>query len=373
MLEQFSSTVEKIYAAASDGSRWQDALVAIEDFTRSAGAVIDLVPATEAVAATTLAGSFTQDNCAEYARDYQAICPRIRYALQHPTSGTQFDYMFMSEAEMDRDPVYAWFGKHGLRYYIGSRLAKTPNFFVVASLQRTRRQGHAQAEDIARFELLKPHLARAASFADQLGTLHSCQRFGSAFLEGLPQAVFALGATGNLLFVNRRAREQLRDGDGLWLDGRQLRCADSGEQARLDAMIRSATLPAADLSAAWMRVSRPSGRLPYAVFVSRLSMGEDEELASPEARVLVMVHDPAQRRSADVEMLTNLYGLTETEARLASALSGGHSVETSAALLHMKPGTARGHLKSVFRKMGVSRQQDLVRMLTSLSMLAPTS
>ncbi len=373
MLEEFSSTVDKIYAAASDSRRWQETLVAIEDFTRSAGAVIDMVPTSEAVAPTTFAGSFTKENCAEYARDYQAICPRIRHAIQHPTHGTHFDYLFMTESAMDRDPVYAWLGKHGLRYYLGSPLATTPNFFVVLSLQRTRRQGHVQEEDIARFELLKPHLARAASFADQLGTLHSYQRFSSAFFESLPQAVFALDANGRLLFANGSARQQLRARDGLTIEAGQLRCAQPGDQVRLDVMIRSATRPSANLPAAWLRLSRPSGRIPYAVFVSPLNLREDEELAAAEAKVLVMVHDPAQRRSADVEMLTSLFGLTQTEARLASALSGGHSVETSSSLLGMQPATARGHLKSVFRKTGVSRQQDLVRLLTSLSAIAATS
>ena len=70
-------------------------------------------------------------------------------------------------------------------------------------------------------------------------------------------------------------------------------------------------------------------------------------------------------------MLASLYGLTETEARLASALSGGHSLESAAALLRHRPSTARAHLKAVFRKVGVNRQQDLVRMLATLSAAAP--
>ena len=117
MLDEFSATIDKLYAAASGHCRWRDALVAIEDLTGSAGAVIDLIPKSDMVRGKTLAGSFTEENCAEYARDYQAICPRIRHAVEHPGSDTQFDYLFMTETAMDRDPVYAWFGKHGLRYY----------------------------------------------------------------------------------------------------------------------------------------------------------------------------------------------------------------------------------------------------------------
>jgi DNA-binding CsgD family transcriptional regulator len=62
--------------------------------------------------------------------------------------------------------------------------------------------------------------------------------------------------------------------------------------------------------------------------------------------------------------------LTNAEARLASALSVGHSLESASALLGIRTATARTELKAVFHKTGVSRQQDLVRLLTSLSSIS---
>lgn len=366
MLEQLSATIDKIYAAAAGSSRWEDALLAIEDLTGCAGAVIDLIPKAPGLTPRTLAGSFTEENCAEYARDYQAICPRIRHAVEHPEQDIQFDYLFMSEAEIDLDPVYDWFGKHGLRYYVGSAITESPNYHGYLSLQRTRRQGHAQAEDIALLQLLKPHVARAASLADQLGTLRSYQSVGSAMLEALPQAVFALDGNGRVLFANGPAQALIAMADGITLEAAKLRASLANEQAQLAAVIRSALTPLPERGRGWIRVSRPSGGPPYAMFVSALNAA-DEQLLAAGAKVLVLVHDTAAHRCASVAMLTSVYGLTETEARLASALSGGHSLESAAALLDMRLATARSHLKAVFRKMGVGRQQDLVRVLASIS------
>ena len=98
---------------------------------------------------------------------------------------------------------------------------------------------------------------------------------------------------------------------------------------------------------------------------------DDDQLLAAKARVLIVVHDTAQRPAADLDMLVALFGLTEAEARLASALSAGHSLESASALLGIRPATARDELKAVFRKTGVSRQQDLVRLLTSLSSIGP--
>ena len=96
-----------------------------------------------------------------------------------------------------------------------------------------------------------------------------------------------------------------------------------------------------------------------------------DDLTAAVAKVRVVIHDPASQQPVGAETLTSLYGLTDAEARLASALSGGHSLESAAVLLHVQPSTVRAHLKAVFRKVGVNRQQDLVRLLASLSTAVP--
>ena len=366
MLEEFSATVDRIYAAAVGSCRWQEALVSVENLTRGAGAVIDLIPKSPTVSPKTLAGSFTEENCAEYAGSYQAICPRIRYALQNPSLETQFDYLFMTEAEMDRDPVYEWFGKYGLRYYLGSAVTDARNYRAFVSVQRTRRQGHADSEDVRLFDLLKPHLARGASLADQVGSLLAHRRFSSAVLEAVPQALFALDGNGVIVFVNSHGEAILGACDGLWSSEGRLVTPLASEQAALDGLINEAALVDIAASSGWARVSRPSGGLSYAVFIAPLRAG-DEELLAADAKVLVVVHDTARRRGADLDMLVAVFGLTDAEARLASALSAGHSLESAAATLGIRQATARSELKSVFHKLRVNRQQDLVRLLTSLS------
>ena len=377
MLDRFSKTVDLLYSAAVNDCPWGTALAGVEQLTGSAGAVVHIVPKSESGTLKTLLGEsadglFIADHVAEWTRDYAPLCPRLAAATRWPDAPYYVDHMLLSEREMDRDPVYSWYGAHGLRYFIFSRLCHTDDVEIVWSLQRRREQGHAQASDIELFELLKPHLARSLALAEQLGTLRSDERFSSAMLEALPQAVFALDAEGMLRFANGSGARLLAKSDGLALEAGRLQVAAHQDQQRLDSMIRSAIAPLDAPARAWTRVARPSGRLPFAVFVAPLNVA-DEEIAATNARVLVLVHDTGELRCAGIEMLTDLYGLTQAEARLASALSGGHSVESAAALLHMQPATARSHLKSVFRKTGVNRQQDLVRLLASLSSLSPAT
>jgi DNA-binding CsgD family transcriptional regulator len=376
MLDRFSATIEKIYTAAADSSYWPAALGAVEEVTGSIGAVVHIVPTNDGAITTLLGksegGQFLAEHVDEWARDYASVCPRLAAASRWPDAPYYVDYMLLSERQMELDAAYAWYRKHGLGYFIGSRLTHDSNVEIVWSLQRSCAQGHAQKADVELFELFKPHLANALGLGLQLGTLQSFNRLGSAIFEALPQAVFALDGQGAVLFANGRGRELLRAADGLSLEAGLLRTAYPNDQIDLNAMIRSATEPLEPSASrgTWAGVSRPSGRLPYAVFVAPLRVTGEDFLAA-EAKVLVLVHDLSEQRCAHAEMLVSLYALTDTEARLASALSAGHSLESAATLLGMQPTTARTHLKHVFRKLGVNRQQDLVRLLTSLSSLTP--
>src|SRR5690606_33122681 len=63
-------------------------------------------------------------------------------------------------------------------------------------------------------------------------------------------------------------------------------------------------------------------------------------------------------------------GLTPAEARLAARLRFGLSLKEAAEELGISVNTARNQLKSVFEKLGVNRQADLVRHLAELAVLA---
>lgn len=371
MLDQFSETIGKIYASATDGSNWSDALAAVEELTGCAGAVVHIVPKKPEARLHTLlgnsaAGYFLAEHVAEWTRDYASLCPRLAAAERWPDAPYYVDYMLMSERELDRDPVYAWYGSYGLRYFIGSRLTDDEDADIVWSLQRRREQGHAQQSDIDLFELIKPHLARALRLARQLGTVDSLESVNWNVFEALPQALFALDLSGRVVFANAAATGLMRSGRGLAIADGRLRGLHANEQRALDRLIAEAARMELRANSGLCKISRPDGGPPLAVSVAPIRSHGPEELQR-SVKVLVVVSDPTARLRVNEEMLTSLYGLTETESRLAAAIAVGHSLESASVAMHMRVGTARSHLKSIFAKLEVNRQQDLVGLLMSLS------
>jgi DNA-binding CsgD family transcriptional regulator len=63
------------------------------------------------------------------------------------------------------------------------------------------------------------------------------------------------------------------------------------------------------------------------------------------------------------EALSDLFGLTATEAKVALCIAGGHDVPSAARQLRVSTNTVHTHMRRVFSKLGVHRQADVVRIL----------
>jgi DNA-binding CsgD family transcriptional regulator len=87
---------------------------------------------------------------------------------------------------------------------------------------------------------------------------------------------------------------------------------------------------------------------------------------APVPVALVLLHDPARHVVHPIKRLRALFGLTEAEALLARGLLDGRRLAEIAASRDVSVETVRTQLRSLFRKTGVSRQADLMRMLLTL-------
>lgn len=85
---------------------------------------------------------------------------------------------------------------------------------------------------------------------------------------------------------------------------------------------------------------------------------------------LVFVAPDREAAGDEAHMYRETFGLTPAEARLAARLKDGLSLKEASEELGISINTARNQIKSVFEKLGVNRQSDLIRHLTELSQLA---
>jgi len=81
------------------------------------------------------------------------------------------------------------------------------------------------------------------------------------------------------------------------------------------------------------------------------------------ASCLVVVTPVSRNTVPSAEVIQGLFDLTPAEARVASGVAQGSTLQSMAAASGVSIGTVRTHLKSVFGKVGVARQAELAGLL----------
>lgn len=124
-----------------------------------------------------------------------------------------------------------------------------------------------------------------------------------------------------------------------------------------------------ELSAIEPVIIRRTGRRPVIISVLPISMAGRNRFFGARPSLLTVIPLGLKPR-LDTALLVRVFRLTQAEAKLASALAGGKSIEEAAEELTIARETARNQLKSVFAKTAVHRQSELVALLSQLSGIA---
>ena len=88
------------------------------------------------------------------------------------------------------------------------------------------------------------------------------------------------------------------------------------------------------------------------------------------AALLVLIIDPDDCPEPSHAMLRQVFGLTRGEARLASSLLCGESLNEIAERTGATSGTVRSQAKALFLKTRTNRQSELVALLTRVAMIS---
>ena len=186
---------------------------------------------------------------------------------------------------------------------------------------------------------------------------------GKAFatvIDALPVGIAIVAEDMTVDHMNAYAREILKHNRGLDYTNNRLSARDLHLDEKLRQLVASAATKAhegiEDGSDA-MFIKAPMIRDQVEVIATPVPSGRrfDEESC-----VILYLFDASLDCQVSHDVLTRLYGLTQTEGKLVQLLVGGSTLDAAAKHLEISINTARTHLKHVFHKTGINRQAELV-------------
>jgi len=281
---------------------------------------------------------------------------------------------FLSASQMRRSSLYQDVLRPlngGLAALVYSRNATG---WTGISYCRSLARGHDfDNEELAAIQALAPDIDNIEAVQARLQQAQVQADAAHDMLHLATQAIILLDAGARPVFLNRSAERLLAAaGDGLRLDARGIRARTAPDDRRLQHAIRTALrlspesrgpLQREDLGSALpLTVHRPPPRRPWILSVVPASCLSARAMQGG-AQVAVLIHNPDDAGLISASRLMDAYGLTRREAQLSALLGQGEDLAAAAARLALSAGTARQYLKQIFRKVGVQRQAELVRVL----------
>jgi len=192
-------------------------------------------------------------------------------------------------------------------------------------------------------------------------------------IENRRVGIIQLDRRGRILDANDRARRILLTRDGLRDDAGALVAEHQGENEGLQRQL-GAALPSfgAHGSGGSMKVTRRKSRSPLVLEIHPVRETGTDRRTRP-VRTLVLVIDPTARPRVDPDLTSRLLSLTPAESRVAVAVAAGQTSADIAHSLGCAESTVKTHLKRIYRKHGIRKQTELVRLVLSVEILGRPS
>lgn len=208
--------------------------------------------------------------------------------------------------------------------------------------------------------MLMPHLYRATRISRRIGEADLRAATASDMLNNSPYAVFALGPDMQLLMANARGTAMIDSGAAMTLRGDRLKLTDAASHAELLAMSRSR----GQNRTFGVNFTDSAGRTHIfsALSVSQ-SLGNQLDNRAGGATVMLV---GGQRIGVSGELVAQIeqsFGLTAAEARLAGCLLEGSGIEGYMHDRNVSKHAAKFILNSIYSKVGISNQVQLIALL----------
>lgn len=257
-----------------------------------------------------------------------------------------------------RHPYYQQFlAPLGLRWFTGVKIAVDDELWCL-SIQRTIEQGSFSSTEKQELAQLSGPLSSVAAMSRAIGSLAANAALNAFEVSGT--AVLLVDRLGTIFLANRAA-ESLLGGDAR-TSKEILTAVDRFADINFNRALFGFLARTEDSPGSPIPLSRV-GKRPLMAHPFKLNSVSTNALAKCQAAVVLV--DPSQRWRPSEKVLQKSFGLTAAEARLASRVSAGETLDTIAKDLGIAIGTGRNQLKSVFEKTGVHRQAELVALCSS--------
>ena len=307
----------------------------------------------------------------EYLDIYHPIDERIPRARQLPYSHLVHVTELYTAEELQTSPTYnealPWgSAQNSLNVHLGGLDGSSIGWSLNDPVTPTG----WESSPLTLIKGLLPHLRQFVRVQQTLAKAEALGASVTDLLDNPRVGIIHLDRHGQIVEANDRALAILRRGDGVSEQEGFLYARVPADEARLERLV-AAALPTSSAVAVSgsMLLRRVSMLSRFVVHVKPVS-GPQMDFGGRRVAALVLITEPGHMSRIDPTLVATTLGLTPAESQVAVWLAEGKTVRDIAAATGRTEGSVYWTLKQSYRKLGISRLTDLVRLVLSVAEFA---
>lgn len=364
---EFDALVTDFFKAATGAMAWDRALDGMQAAFSARAAIIQAVDMRDGrILAFHNGGPPMEDCVLQYLRSYHAKDPRRAQLLGYGLDGVDrwwhchehFDERFVAANEFycDFAPAY------GLRYLATVMLRPAEHVLAAFALELPAQRGPLNADERDDARRLGLHMREALLAHERVRQMAAQALAGHQLLQGFVYPMWLMDLDRFVLFANDAAKREVTEERRAAMRGARFALKRDSADRALSACVRQLANQGHGATAT-VDLRGSASDPPTWLHLSWLVPGEVLGAFGDRPQVLATLFDPMQTRALDPFALSNLFGLTPTEARVAARLADGLTAEAIAPEHGTALSTVRTHIRQVLTKFGMNRMADVIRLL----------
>jgi DNA-binding CsgD family transcriptional regulator/PAS domain-containing protein len=265
--------------------------------------------------------------------------------------------------------VQEWANPQGIVDVVGAMVFRDSQRIASIGLGRHASYGTITDREVDLMRLLSPHIQRAVTISNMLELATIAAATFESTLDSLTVGVFLVDAHMRLIHANRAGHDMLAKADPLRLDMGVLKTwLPATTAALLDSVILAGrNRHSVGRTGIGIPAPGPQGSNAVAT-VLPLAEDHDRRRWISGAVAAIFVGASANPAPIPIKAMTALYDLTPAEARVLEQIASGLAIAQIAQGIGVADSTVKTHLSSLFGKTGTSRQIDLVRLVSTMTL-----
>ena len=372
--DAFERILASLYDAMLDDAYWPDTSVLIDNACGMQGSALGVGEGLKGDVQSIFSaglyyrGERREDLEREYLEIYRPIDETLPRFWQLPDSSVVHVTDLYTAEELKTSSTYNEFlsrarGQDGLNVH----LAEPNGSHIAWIIANPVAPDGWETPQLAMIKGLLPHIRQFVRVRRTLIGAQTPSTSVANLLDSPRIGVIHLDRQGRIVETNDRARAILRRGDGVSDRDGELRAYEPAAHARLERLIAGA-LPTSGAVAVSesMLIRRSSMAAPFVVHVKPVDAPQ-MDFGAQRVAVLVLIAEPGYQARIDPSLVAETLGLTLKESQVAVWLVEGKTVREIAVETGRQESSIHWHLKQIYRKQGLSRQIDLVRLVLSIA------